>query len=234
MLKIKNLKSGYNNLPIISDINISLKEGQIIAIVGSNGVGKSTLLRTICGLIHPMEGTINFLGKRIDNLQTHEIVCLGISMVPEGKQLFPSMNVRENLDVGSYAKQVRKFREQTLEEVYNIFPKLKEREKQLAGTLSGGEQQMLATARALMLKPKLLLMDEPSQGLAPFLVIELFEKIKTIRESGTSILIVEQNVFKDLKISDWSYVIEGGRIVLAGEGEDLLENEKLKEAYLGM
>ena len=234
MLKIKNLKSGYNNLPIISDINISLNENQIIAIVGSNGAGKSTLLKTICGLIQPMEGTINFLGKRIDNLQTHEIVCLGISMVPEGKQLFPSMNVRENLDVGSYAKQVRKFREQTLEEVYNIFPKLKEREKQLAGTLSGGEQQMLATARALMLKPKLLLMDEPSQGLAPFLVTELFEKIKTIRESGTSILIVEQNVFKALKISDWSYVIEGGRIVLGGKGEDLLENEKLKEAYLGM
>ncbi|MBA7578775.1 High-affinity branched-chain amino acid transport ATP-binding protein LivF [subsurface metagenome] len=234
MLKIKNLKSGYNNLPIIFDINISLKESQIIAIVGSNGAGKSTLLKTICGLIHPMEGTMNFLGKRIDHLQTHEIICLGISIVPEGRQLFPNMNVRENLDIGSHAKHVRKFRRQTLEEVYNVFPKLKEREKQLAGTLSGGEQQMLATARALMLKPKLLLMDEPSQGLAPFLVTELFEKIRAIRESGTSILIVEQNVFKALKISDWSYVIEGGRIVLDGKGEDLLESKKLKEAYLGM
>jgi len=234
MLKVENLKSGYRDLPIIFGINIEVKEGQIVGIIGPNGAGKSTLLRTICGLIHPMEGEIRFLGQRIDRMPTHKVVDLGITLVPEGRQLFPNLTVKENLYVGSYMKKVRKFRGQALEEVYSLFPRLKERENQIAGTLSGGEQQMLAIARALMSKPKLLLMDEPSQGLAPFLVTEIFQKIKMIRDVGVSILIVEQNVDKVLRISDWGYILEGGRIALHDKGERLLLHDKLKKAYLGV
>jgi branched-chain amino acid transport system ATP-binding protein len=234
LLKVNNLKSGYAGLPILRGVNVKVEEGQIVCVVGSNGAGKTTLLKTICGFLVPMEGEIEFSGRKIDGLPTHRIINLGIGIVPEGRQLFPNLTVRENLEVGSYIKSARIQREKSLEEVFSLFPRLKERSNQLAGTLSGGEQQMLAIARGLMLRPKLLLMDEPSWGLAPFLVTELYQTIQTIREKGTSVLLVEQNVYKALQVSDWGYVLERGELVLEGKGGDLLNNPDLKKAYLGM
>jgi len=234
LLKVNNLKSGYAGLPILRGVNVKVEEGQIVCVVGSNGAGKTTLLKTICGFLVPMEGEIEFSGRKIDRLPTHRIINLGIGIVPEGRQLFPNLTVRENLEVGSYIKSARIQREKSLEEVFSLFPRLKERSNQLAGTLSGGEQQMLAIARGLMLRPKLLLMDEPSWGLAPFLVTELYQTIQTIREKGTSVLLVEQNVYKALQVSDWGYVLERGELVLEGKGGDLLNNPDLKKAYLGM
>lgn len=234
MLSIKNVRSGYGHIEVIHGISFEVPEQKIIAIVGANGVGKSTLLKTITGLLKPTTGEIIFNKTPIAGVAPHDIVKSGISMVPEGRQLFPNLTVLENLEVGSSTPMAKENRQESLEEVFQLFPRLKERVKQLAGTLSGGEQQMLATARALMARPKLLLMDEPSWGLAPLLVTEMFEKIKAIRESGTSILIVEQNVTKTLEMADWGYVIERGEIVLDGEGPALLENEDLKKAYLGI
>jgi len=213
---------------------LEIKETQVISIVGANGVGKSTLLKTICGLIKPFSGEILFNDRRIDGLPPHKIVKMGISMVPEGRQLFNYLTVLENLEVGSSVKEAKLTRKQSLEEMLVIFPRLKEKLGQYAGTMSGGEQQMLAMARALMAKPKLLIMDEPSWGLAPLLVNSMFEQIEMIRQSGTSILIVEQNVFKTLQLSDYGYVIERGRVVLAGRGQELLENRELKQAYMGI
>lgn len=213
---------------------MEIKETQVISIVGANGVGKSTLLKTICGLIKPFSGEILFNDRRIDGLPPHKIVKMGISMVPEGRQLFNYLTVLENLEVGSSVKEAKLTRKQSLEEMLVIFPRLKEKLGQYAGTMSGGEQQMLAMARALMAKPKLLIMDEPSWGLAPLLVNSMFEQIEMIRQSGTSILIVEQNVFKTLQLSDYGYVIERGRVVLAGRGQELLENRELKQAYMGI
>jgi branched-chain amino acid transport system ATP-binding protein len=192
------------------------------------------LLKTICGLIKPFSGEILFNDRRIDGLPPHKIVKMGISMVPEGRQLFNYLTVLENLEVGSSVKEAKLTRKQSLEEMLVIFPRLKEKLGQYAGTMSGGEQQMLAMARALMAKPKLLIMDEPSWGLAPLLVNSMFEQIEMIRQSGTSILIVEQNVFKTLQLSDYGYVIERGRVVLAGRGQELLENRELKQAYMGI
>jgi len=207
---------------------------QIISIVGANGVGKSTLLKTICGMIKPQSGEIYFNEQRIDGLSPHEIVKLGISMVPEGRQLFNQLTVLENLEVGSSIRRAKADRKESMEKMFELFPRLKERINQYAGTLSGGEQQMLAMARALMALPTLLIMDEPSWGLAPILVNEMFGQIHAIREQGTSILIVEQNVYKTLQMSDYGYVIERGRIVLQGSGKELLENKELKQAYLGI
>lgn len=207
---------------------------QIISIVGANGVGKSTLLKTICGMIKPQSGEIYFNDQRIDGLSPHEIVKLGISMVPEGRQLFNHLTVLENLEVGSSIQRAKAVRKESMEKMFELFPRLKERISQYAGTLSGGEQQMLAMARALMALPTLLIMDEPSWGLAPILVNEMFEQIHKIREQGTSILIVEQNVCKTLQMSDYGYVIERGSIVLQGSGNELLENKELKQAYLGI
>jgi branched-chain amino acid transport system ATP-binding protein len=218
----------------VSGVTLEIKETQIISIVGANGVGKSTLLKTICGLIRPYSGEILFNECRIDGLPPHEIVKMGISLVPEGRQLFNYLTVLENLAVGSSIREAKAIRKQSLEEVFFLFPQLKEKLGQSAGTLSGGEQQMLAMARALMARPKLLIMDEPSWGLAPLLVTAMFEQIQAIRQAGTSVLIVEQNVFKTLRISDYGYVIERGRIVLAGYGQELLENKELKQAYMGI
>jgi branched-chain amino acid transport system ATP-binding protein len=219
---------------MVSGVSLDVKETQIISIVGGNGVGKSTLLKTICGLIRPYSGEIRFNEHRVDGLAPHEIVQLGISMVPEGRQLFNHLTVLENLFVGSSIKAAKTARKQSLEEVLVLFPQLQEHLGQLAGTLSGGEQQMLAMARALMARPKLLIMDEPSWGLAPLLVSSMFERIQAIRQAGTSILIVEQNVVRTLQISDYGYVIERGRIVLSGCGRELLENKELKQAYMGI
>jgi len=219
---------------VIAGVSLEVQEGKIISIVGANGVGKSTLLKTICGLIRPYQGEILFNDNRIDGLPPHEIVKMGVSLIPEGRQLFNHLTVLENLAVGSSIKQAKALRKQSLEEVFALFPQLQEHLEQLAGTLSGGEQQMVAMARALMARPKLLIMDEPSWGLAPLLVNAMFEQIQAIRKAGTSILIVEQNVFKTLQVSDYAYVIERGRIVLAGNGKELLENTELKQAYMGI
>jgi len=219
---------------VIAGVSLEVQEGKIISIVGANGVGKSTLLKTICGLIRPYQGEILFNDNRIDGLPPHEIVKMGVSLIPEGRQLFNHLTVLENLAVGSSIKQAKALRKQSLEEVFALFPQLQEHLEQLAGTLSGGEQQMVAMARALMARPKLLIMDEPSWGLAPLLVSAMFEQIQAIRKAGTSILIVEQNVFKTLQVSDYACVIERGRIVLAGNGKELLENVELKQAYMGI
>jgi branched-chain amino acid transport system ATP-binding protein len=219
---------------VVSGVSLDIKQTQIISIVGANGVGKSTLLKTICGLIRPYSGEIRFNERRVDGLPPHEIVQMGISLVPEGRQLFNHLTVLENLCVGSSIKAAKAARKQSLEEVFLLFPQLKEHLGQLAGTLSGGEQQMVAMARALMARPKLLIMDEPSWGLAPLLVSSMFEQIQAIRRAGTSVLIVEQNVFKTLQVSDYGYVIERGRIVLSGCGQELLDNRELKQAYMGI
>ncbi len=219
---------------MITGVFLDIQEGKIISILGANGVGKSTLLKTICGLVKPFSGEILFNDSRIDRRPPHEIVKLGISLIPEGRQLFNHLTVLENLMVGSSIKEAKAQRKQSLEEVYSLFPQLKERLKQLAGTLSGGEQQMVAMARALMARPKLLIMDEPSWGLAPLLVNAMFDQIQEIRNAGTSILIVEQNVFKALQVSDYAYVIERGCIALEGCGKELLANKELKQVYLGI
>jgi branched-chain amino acid transport system ATP-binding protein len=234
VLKINNVKSGYGNIQILNGINMEIGENKIIAVVGSNGAGKTTLLKTITGLIPYNDGEVTYNDKKISGLKAHEIVSYGISMVPEGRQLFPDLNVYDNIQMGAYLPSAKAVMKETLEEVYELFPRLKERLGQKAGSLSGGEQQMLATARSLMSKPTLLIMDEPSWGLAPILTTELFEKIQTIRDSGTSVMIVEQNVFQALKVADWAYVIEKGEIVMEGPGMDLLESPDLKKAYLGI
>ncbi|MDR3592329.1 MAG: ABC transporter ATP-binding protein [Negativicutes bacterium] len=234
MLTLKNVRSGYDKIEVIAGISLDIEKMQIISIVGANGVGKSTLLKTICGMIKPQSGEIYFNDQRIDGLSPHEIVKLGISMVPEGRQLFNHLTVLENLEVGSSIQRAKAVRKESMEKMFELFPRLKERISQYAGTLSGGEQQMLAMARALMALPTLLIMDEPSWGLAPILVNEMFEQIHKIREQGTSILIVEQNVCKTLQMSDYGYVIERGSIVLQGSGNELLENKELKQAYLGI
>lgn len=234
MLKLYDVKAGYDGIQIVNGITMEVADNQIVAIVGANGVGKSTTLKAIMQQIPLMGGSIEFDGVIISEKTTSQITELGISLVPEGRQLFPGMTVDENLDVGSCIKKNRVKREENRERMFEIFPKLKERRKQLAGTLSGGEQQMVATARALMSNPKLLIMDEPSWGLAPILVAEMFDTIEQVRQSGTSILIVEQNVQKTLQIADWGYVFENGNISMKGVGTDLLQDENLKKAYLGI
>lgn len=234
MLKVDNVFSGYGDIQIINGISLTVEPGKIVAIVGSNGVGKSTLLKTITGMIPTTGGRTFFNDNLLTGLSTNQILELGVSLVPEGRQLFNFMTVEENLYVGSCTKENRKSRAKNIERMYSIFPVLKDRRTQMAGTLSGGEQQMLATSRSLMSNPKLLIMDEPSWGLAPLLVAELFETIEHVRQNGTSVLLVEQNVYKALQICDRAYVIEHGNIVLEGEGADLLINDDLKKAYLGI
>ena len=234
MLRIEGIQVYYGDLQALHGVSLEVQEAQLVAIVGANGAGKSTLLMTISGILRPREGSISFMGERLSGLPPHRVVDMGIVQVPEGRQLFPSMTVRDNLDMGSNLSRARRKRAQTLEWVYNLFPILKEREKQPAGTLSGGEQQMLAIARGLMALPKLLLLDEPSLGLAPLLVAEIFNIVKEINQGGTSIILVEQNVFHALKMSHRAYILENGRIVLAGSGDELLSHEHTKRAYLGM
>jgi branched-chain amino acid transport system ATP-binding protein len=234
MLKVNNVYAGYEDIQIVRGISIEVPDHQVVAIVGANGVGKTTLLKAIIGQIPLMSGEVEFDKKSIGGLPSHVISDEGISLVPEGRQLFGNMTVEENLDVGSCSRKNRKNRQENKEKVYALFPTLKERKKQLTGTLSGGEQQMVATARALMGNPKLLIMDEPSWGLAPLLVEEMFQTIESVRDGGASVLLVEQNVYKTLQIADWGYVIEYGTIAMEGEGKKLLENEGLKKAYLGI
>jgi branched-chain amino acid transport system ATP-binding protein len=234
LLEVKNLVSGYKKVPILHGISIQVEEKEILAVVGSNGAGKTTLVKTLSGQLHPFSGQVLFDGLAIQGLPPHRIVERGIVHVPEGRQLFNYLTVRQNLQMGSYIQEARNHRQETLEVIFELFPALAERQEQLAGTLSGGEQQMLAIARGLMARPKLLMMDEPSWGLAPLLVRRLFENVCQINQQGCAILLVEQHVQQALSIADRGYVLERGSVVMEGKGQDLLKDERLKESYLGI
>src|SRR4030042_1897706 len=234
MLKVNNINTYYGKLQALWDVSFRAEDKEIVALVGANGAGKTTRLNTISNLIHPASGTVEFLGNRIDKMPSYRLVEIGISHIPEGRKLFPDMTVRENLELGAYSSQVWNKKEEMFEKVCHIFPRLKERAGQLARTLSGGEQQMLAMGRGLMSRPRLCMFDEPSSGLAPLLIMEIFLVLKSLREQGTTLLLVEQNTKRALEIADRGYVLENGRIMLEGEGEELLQNNHIKVAYLGL
>jgi branched-chain amino acid transport system ATP-binding protein len=234
MLEVNNLNTFYGQIQVLWDICLKIDEGEILALIGANGAGKTTLLHTISGIIRPTSGSINFLGQRIDGLSPHTIVELGISHIPEGRKLFVDMSVQENLEMGAYISRAWKARLETLEHVYQLFPMLKERARQLARTLSGGEQQMLAMGRGLMSRPKLCIIDEPSNGLAPRLVSEVFQIVKSLREQGITILLIEQNVRQTLEVADRACVLENGRIALEGCCEDIRKSDHVRKAYLGL
>ena len=233
MLELKGVVSGYGNITALKSIDISMPEGKIVSLIGANGAGKSTTMRTIMGLVKAREGSISFLGQDLTKLKTHEIVKVGISLVPEGRQILQDMTVYENLEMGAYIRKDKSGIEEDIKKVFKRFPILDERSYQLGGTLSGGQQQMLAIGRALMARPKLLLLDEPSMGLAPLVVNEIFEVIKEISQEGTTVLVVEQNVRQALKIADYAYVLETGKMVLDGSAEDVRHDPRVMEAYLG-
>lgn len=234
MLEVNELNTFYGNIQALWDITVRIDEGEIVALVGANGAGKTTLLNTITGLVLPASGSVTFRGNRIDGKKPHNIVELGVSHVREGRKLFPDMTVLENLEMGAYSKRARKQKRESLERVYQLFPKLEDRTDQLARTLSGGEQQMVAMGRGLMSNPRLCIVDELSAGLAPLVVAELFNILQSMRDQGTTILVVEQNVQQTLEIANRAYVIENGRIVLKGSGEELLKDESIRKAYLGL
>ncbi len=234
MLKVKGIDVFYGDLQVLWEVSFDIREGEIVVLLGANGAGKSTTIRTISAMLAPARGSIEFEGHRIDHLPPHLIINEGIVHVPEGRRLFPEMTVEENLIMGSLTPEAKYKRSQTLEYVYSLFPRLRERRKQLAGTLSGGEQQMAAIGRGLMSLPKLMMFDEPSLGLAPILVQDVFRLVQEINDSGVTILLSEQNVIQTLGMCDRAYVLENGRIVLTGTGEELLSNEQVKEAFLGI
>jgi len=234
MLKLEGIDAGYGATTILHNVSLEVQAGEVVTIVGANGAGKTTTLRTIAGLLRPTAGRVFFEGQDVTRLEAHEIVDLGITLIPEGRQLFPEMTVRENLLMGAYRKAARDRQNQTLEEMMNLFPRVKERLDQNAGSLSGGEQQMVAIARGMMARPKLLMFDEPSLGLAPIIVSQVFEVIDTIVKTGTTVLIVEQNVFHTLKAADRGYVLENGEVVLSDKAEALLNNDHVRQAYLGI
>ena len=232
MLKIENVVAGYGHITALKSINLEVPQGSIVSLIGANGAGKSTTMRTIMGLVKPTEARITFEGKDITSLKTHDIVKSGISLVPEGRQILQDMSVYENLEMGAYIRKDAEINDD-IKKVFKRFPILDERSYQLGGTLSGGQQQMLAIGRALMARPKLLLLDEPSMGLAPLVVNEIFEVIKEISAEGTTVLLVEQNVRQALKIADYAYVLETGKIVLSGPAEEIRHDPRVMEAYLG-
>jgi len=234
VLRVNKISAGYGAIQAIWDVSLRIDEGEIVAVLGANGAGKSTLVKSIAGMVVPTSGMITFAGRRIEGRDPHRISELGIAYAPEGGGLFRDMNVRENLEMGAYHRMAWDRREDTLRRVYRLFPRLEEREKKLAWTLSGGERQMLVIGRSLMARPTLCLFDEPSIGLSPLLVDESFHVIEQIREEGITVLLIEQNVRKSLAIADRAYVLETGRIVLEGEGEELLEGELINKAYLGL
>lgn len=233
MLEIKDLEVYYGMIQAIKGISFEVNEGEVIALIGANGAGKTTTLHTISGLIAPKHGTVTFEGKDITKTPAHKIVSAGMAHVPEGRRVFASLSVLQNLKLGAYTRSSKEEIEETLQIVYKRFPRLEERKNQPAGTLSGGEQQMLAMGRALMSKPRIILMDEPSMGLSPIFVNEIFDIIKSVSAGGTTVLLVEQNAKKALSIADRGYVLETGRIVLEGKAEKLLNDESVKKAYLG-
>lgn len=234
MLKVNNIHTYYGNIHALKGITISVEEGEIVTLIGANGAGKTTTLRTICGLIKPHIGTIVLEGEDIIKYKAHEIVYKGVAMVPEGRGVFSRLTVSENLDMGAFSRKDKAAIAADLERVFELFPRLKERRNQVGGTLSGGEQQMLATGRALMANPRLLLMDEPSMGLAPVLVESVFDAIKQINKEGTTILLVEQNASMALSVASRGYVLQTGEIVLQDTAEHLRENEMVQKAYLGI
>lgn len=234
MLEVNNLGVFYGKSQALEDVSLKVNEREIVALVGSNGAGKTTLLNTISGLLRPASGSVEFLGQKIDRLAPHKIMRLGICQIPEGRKLFSDMTVGENLEMGAYSSQAWKRRRETLEQVYQLFPVLKERRKQSAKKLSGGERQMVAIGRGLMSSPRLCMFDEPSYGLAPKLFSEVLEVIKGLREQGITIFMVEQNVRRTLETADRAYVLENGQIVLEGKGKDLLQDDMVRKSYLGL
>ena len=234
MLEVSRIDTFYGNIQALWGVSLKIEEAEIVALIGANGAGKTTLLNTISGLLRPISGTIEFLGKGIAGLPPHSIVELGISHVREGRKLFPDMSVRENLEMGAYTKRVWKHKQEILDKVYQLFPILKARQGQLTRTLSGGEQQMVAMGRGLMSRPRLCIIDEPSSGLAPIMVEEMFSIIQGLRDQGIAIFLIEQNVQQTLEIADRAYVLENGRITLEGESKKLIEEELIRKAYLGL
>ncbi|MTI70717.1 MAG: ABC transporter ATP-binding protein [Firmicutes bacterium] len=232
MLKLKDVSAFYGYIHALKNISIEVKEGTIVTLLGANGAGKTSTLKTISGMLKPKKGTIEFQGRDISKKRPEDIVSLGIVQSPEGRQVFPELTVLENLKVGAYTRKDKNIKN-TLIKIYDYFPILKERKNQMAGTLSGGEQQMLAIGRALMAKPKLLLLDEPSLGLAPLIVNNIFKIIEEIKKEGTTILLVEQNAYKALAIADYAYILETGKVVLQGNAKELKSDSKVKSAYLG-
>ena len=234
MLEVDNIHTYYGNIHALKGISITVEEGEIVTLIGANGAGKTTTLRTISGLLKPRQGSVTLEGEDLAKYPAHEIVFKGVAMVPEGRGIFAKLSVMENMEMGAYSRNDKAKITQDLERSFTLFPRLKERRKQVAGTLSGGEQQMLATARALMAHPRLLLMDEPSMGLAPVLVEDVFETIDTINKEGTTILLVEQNATMALSVADRGYVLQTGEIVLHDTADNLRKNEMVQKAYLGI
>ena len=231
MLKVDNIHVYYGAIHAVKGVSLEVNDGEIVALIGANGAGKSTILKTVSGLMHPRSGSISFCGNDIAHTDAYKLLRTGLAHVPEGRRIFQQMTVQDNLEMGAFIhKEVNK---DDLERVFNYFPRLKERRKQIAGTLSGGEQQMLAMSRALMSRPKLMMLDEPSMGLAPILIDQIFEIIKQLHKDGTTILLVEQNASKALEIADRAYVLETGKVILSGTGKELASSDEVKKAYLG-
>lgn len=233
MLKVDNLSVYYGVIQAVKDVSFEVNEGEVVTLIGANGAGKTSILRTISGLVRPGAGKIEFLGQEIQKEPARKIVASGLSQVPEGRHVFPGLTVLENLELGAFLRSDREENQKNLKKVFDRFPRLEERKSQDAATLSGGEQQMLAMGRALMSQPKLLLLDEPSMGLAPIFIQEIFDIIQDIQKQGTTVLLIEQNANKALAIADRGYVLETGKIVLSGTGKELLESEEVRKAYLG-
>jgi branched-chain amino acid transport system ATP-binding protein len=234
MLEIKNLSIGYKGVQVVWDVSFEVKEGESVAFVGANGAGKSTILKTISGVIKPMAGEIIFNGESLVGIPAHKIVSKGLAYIPEGRRVFPYMTVRENLELGAFTEKKKEVITNNINRVFELFPRLKERQSQMAGTFSGGEQQMLVIGRALMSSPKFLMIDEPSLGLQPTIVNLVYEAIEALHSEGITILLVEQNVQKSLEVSQRGYVLENGRISMSGSSKDLLNNEDMKKVYLGI
>lgn len=234
VLKLSNINSFYGEVQVLRDVNLEVNQGEIVTVIGANAAGKSTMISCISRTVTSFTGEIAFEGQTIDSLRPDQVVERGLIQVPEGRLLFPKLTVKENLELGAYSKRSRNSRKERLEYVYSILPKMKERANQMAGSLSGGEAQMCAIGRGLMADPKLLMFDEPSLGLAPIVVLEIMELIKNIRNEGTTILLIEQNVRQSLKLADRAYVIENGRILMEGNGKELLGSNEVKKAYLGI
>jgi branched-chain amino acid transport system ATP-binding protein len=233
LLEIDDIHVFYDKIQALKGVSISVERGQIVTLVGGNGAGKTTTLKTISGLLHPRRGEVRLEGKRLSAMPAHEIAAIGVVQVPEGRRIFAKLTVRENLDMGAFTRRDRAAIGEDKERMMTLFPRLRERWGQVAGTLSGGEQQMVATARALMARPRALLMDEPSMGLSPMMVESVFETIRKINDEGVTVLLVEQNALLALSIADYGYVMESGRIILSGPGPDLLDDERVQRAYLG-
>ena len=233
MLKVENLSVHYGMIQAVRDVSFEVNEGEVVSLIGANGAGKTTILRTLSGLVRPSAGKIQFLGKEMQKMPAQKIVAGGLSQVPEGRHVFPGLTVMENLEMGAFLKKNREENQANLKKVFSRFPRLEERKNQDAATLSGGEQQMLAMGRALMSTPKLLLLDEPSMGLAPIFIQEIFDIIQDIQKQGTTVLLIEQNANKALAISDRGYVLETGKIVLSGTGKELAASDEVRKAYLG-